>query len=919
MKKLITNFYDIRNDEWKQVLLIFSLHFILMVILYFLKPARDSLFLTENGPSELPFVYILLAVVSIPISQVLSDMMSRYPIRTVLIWTLGFLLMNLLLLRWLFRLQMDWIFMAFYVWVGIFGILVISLFWILANSVFKPAQSKRIFPFLTLGAILGAIAGSEASSITVEWFGLSTENLLYVCMFLLLPAIVFIYFIQGESQKTDKKKKTDKQSKQIESFTKAVKHVGQSKYQLAIAAIIGLTMITTTFTDYQFKAIAFEVYPEKSDLTSFMGTFYAGVSLASLGIQVLLSSQIIKKLGLTGAVLSRPAGMMIGAILMVIEPVLASVVILNGFDGATRYSIDKTGRELLFLPLPQHIKEQTKVFIDIFVDRFSRGIGGVLLLGFIVLLNWSPYMLTYMVIALLLIWIMLGIKVKRGYVDKFRHSVQKQLIGTDSLAIDLNESSIYSVFRESLKSEDSTQLLHTLHLLDNSNTEKIAEDLKPLLKYDNSEIRLKALKLLQNNERHDFSQEVMALLEDEEPEIRLEAIYYLCQHSKEDPTAVIKSYLEKDDLKLKSAAFGCASKHGDSAVDLVDTDFFEKLMSQTGKDAIVIKAQIADALGYIEDDSISRKYLSKLLEDEHPSVVRKTITSMGRLQNDRFIPLLIEKMQDFKYRFEIRKALSEYGKDRLLLYKDRFFDENLSDQVHKSIPGIFAYVDDQASVNHLLEMLDTDRPDVRYHVIKALNKLHRENPSLNVDDSIVQKRIHGEALNYFKLLNIRQIQPGNLPNQILLRAITEKMEQTKERIFRLLGLIYPTQDIYGSYLTLQSISSVKRSAAIEFLDNILRDKDHRLVFPIVDDRDDDKKIKIGRDMFELTEKRYDEGILQLIEGDDLWLKVCAIYSVSSQCPQNLQIKVKEAIQSSNEMIRETAELVQKRNSKKQNS
>lgn len=909
---MIAKFYDVRKDEWQQVLLMFGLHFILMVILYFLKPARDSLFLTENGPNELPFVYILLAVVSIPISRVLSGIMSRYPIRNVLIWILAFLLMNLLLLRWLFLLQMDWIFMAFYVWVGIFGILVISLFWILANSVFKPAQSKRIFPFLTLGAILGAIAGSEASSITVEWVGLSTENLLYVCIVLLIPAIVIIYFSPDESQKGDIKKKTGKQKKQIGSFTKAVKQIGQSKYQLTIATIIGLTMITTTFTDYQFKAIAFEVYSEKSELTSFMGTFYAGVSLASLGIQVLLSSQIIKKMGLTGAVLSRPAGMMIGAILMVIEPVLASVVILNGFDGATRYSIDKTGRELLFLPLSQHIKEQTKVFIDIFVDRFSRGIGGLFLLGFVFILNWSPYMLTYIVVVLLVVWILLGIKAKRGYVDKFRTSVQKQLIGTDSLALDLNESSIYSVFRESLKSDDSTQLLHTLHLLDKSNAEKIAKDLKPLLKHDKQEVKLKTLQLLQHVKSYDFSEEILELLEDEEPEIRLEAIYYLCQHSKEDPNAVIKSYLEKDDYKLKSAAFGCASKHGGAASDLVDEDFFETLLSQDGKDSVVIKAQIAEALGYIENDSISRKYLSKLLQDNHPSVVRKTISSMGRLQNDRFIPLLIEKMQDPDYRIEIKKALSEYGKDRLVLYKDRFFDKSSGDQIRKSIPGIFAYVNDITSVNHLLEMLDINRPDIRYHVIKALNKLHRETPSLTIDGTIIRKRINDEVLNYFKLLNIKQIQPVHLTSRILVRALQEKMEQTRERIFRLLGLIYHTQDIYGAYLTLQSMSSDKRSTAIEFLDNILREKDHKLIFPVVDDLDDDEKIRVGRELFELSEMRYDEGIFQLMNADDLWLKVCAIYSVSPQCPEYLHEKVNEATRSPIKMIRETAELVQKR-------
>lgn len=918
MKSLITKFYDIRKDEWQHVLLMFALHFLLMAVLYFLKPARDSLFLTEIGPRELPFVYILLAVVSIPVSQILSTIMSRYSIRPVLIWILTFLLANLLLLRWLFHLQMDWIYMTFYIWVGIFGILVVSLYWILANAVFNAAQSKRIFPFLTLGAILGAIAGSKASSILVTWLGLSTENLLYVCILLLLPAITVLLYISRKP--LNLKGNGGKEKQKIKnSFSKTVSYLTKSSYQLSIAAIIGLTMITTTFTDYQFKAIAFDVYPETSDLTSFMGTFYAGISLASLGIQVFLSSKIIKKLGLTGAVLSRPAGMMIGSLLMVVEPVLASIVVLNGFDGATRYSIDKTGRELLFLPLSQHTKEQTKIFIDIFVDRFSRGLGGIFLLGLVLWLNWTPYMLTYAVIALLVVWIVLGIRAKRGYVQKFRKTVQKQLIETDSLALDLNESSIYSVIRESLKSEEPSQILHTLHLLENSNIDKISGDLKHLLSHENRDVKLKALTLLQHVNDPGSTEEVITLLGDDDPEIRLETIYYLCQHTKEDPAKVIQSYLEHDDFKLKSAAIGCASKHGGSAEDLVDEDFFEKILSRRGKDAVVIKAQVAEALGYIDDDSITRKYLSKLLKDKHPSVVRKTIASMGRQKNDRFIPLLIEKLNEPEYRIEIRKALAEYGSDRLVLYKDKFFDEGLSDDVRKSIPGIFRYVQEQSSVNHLLEMLDTERPDFRYHVIKALNKVHRANPSLKANDSKIRTVIEKEVFNYFELLQIKQLQPGNRPNQILLRALTEKMEQARERIFRLLGLIYHTKDIYGAYLTLLSHSTEKRSTAIEFLDNILDASDHKLIFPIVDDLDDEQRSRIGRELFQLPAKNYADGILQLLDGDDLWLKVCAIYSVSPRCPQNLQMKVTEATRSSLELIRETAALVQKRNANKQAS
>jgi len=62
--------------------------------------------------------------------------------------------------------------------------------------------------------------------------------------------------------------------------------------------------------------------------------------------------------------------------------------------------------ELLYLPLPLALRNRVKAFIDICVDRLSRGIGGVLLL----FLTAKPLHLgvkgiAVVVIALSVVWI----------------------------------------------------------------------------------------------------------------------------------------------------------------------------------------------------------------------------------------------------------------------------------------------------------------------------------------------------------------------------------------------------------------------------------------------------------------------------------------------------------------------------------
>lgn len=890
----------------------FGLHFLLMMVFYFLKPARDSLFLNENGPDDLPYVYILLAVFSIPVAQILTRLMRKYTIRSVSIASLLFLSMNIMVIRWFILFDLQWIYMAFYIWVGIFGILVISLFWILANDVFRPAQSKRIFTFLTLGAILGAILGSQSSSILVSLGVLSTENLLYLTFGLLLLSSAVVYSMPAGLNK--KHTIDDAPEKNRYKVFGVVRYVIRSRYQLMISAIIALTMITTTFTDYQFKAIAFASYTNKDDLTAFLGMFYAGISLASLLIQVLFSNQIIKKMGLTGAILTRPVGMMFGAVMMVLEPVLASVIILNGFDGASRYSIDKTGRELLFLPLSQYVKEQTKIFIDIFVDRFSRGVAGVLLMGFIIWLPSPVYSITFVVIAFLVMWILLGYSAKKEYVRIFRSSVQKQLTDIGSVNVNLNESSILSVIKDALNSENRSQILHTLLLLENGSAEKVADELQILLSHKDRTIRLRALKLLQDVDSINLTEEIALMLADHDPEIRLETIYYLCKHSGKDPASVIKSYLNHVDYKIKSAAIGCASKHQGLTGVLVDPELFDDLISYEGKEAVVIKAQVAEALGYLKEVELAYKYLSKLLDVDHPLVLKKVLASMAQQKNDRFIPVIIGKLKDHNAGIEAQKALASYGPNYLSSFKNYFFDEAIDPETRKKIPDVLSMIPHQEAADHLFKMISIEEPAIRYHVIKNLNRLKRSHSFIEMNKAVAHGTIVREAAYYFKLLAIKLQQPLQ-SNQLLLRALEEKMQHAVERIFRLLGLIYDRNDMYGTYLSLQSVSKEKRSAAVEFLDNILSAEDQSIIIPIVDYQPDPDKFRIGQKLFNIPVYTYEDGLIYLIENEDSWLSICAIYSVSPQCPGTLQLKVKEALSARDPVIRETAELVIKRNQK----
>ena len=70
---------------------------------------------------------------------------------------------------------------------------------------------------------------------------------------------------------------------------------------------------------------------------------------------------------------------------------------------------------------------------------------------------------------------------------------------------------------------------------------------------------------------------------------------------------------------------------------------------------------------------------------------------------------------------------------------------------------------------------------------------------------------------------------------LLHQALLENMEREKERVLRLLSLIYPPEDIGSATAALHSGSRAKQAQAIEFLDNLLTGDVKRYVFPLFDD------------------------------------------------------------------------------------
>ena len=473
-------------------------YYLVLVTYYFLKPARDSLFLVEIGPEQLPVVFMLIAVVAAPVTTFYARAGRALRLNQLVLATTATLIANLLILRWIIGFDAPWVFYVFYLWVSIYGVLSTSQFWLLANAMFDASQAKRLFVLFGLAGIVGAFTGGEVTGFIVETWNVSTQDLLYFCVgFLALTAVLTqAAWRLGGPEGVPAPAGPAASDASTHRIGDVVATLRQSRHLRLIVGVIAMTMATASFVDFQFKAVSVDAFPVTQDLTVFLGKFYGRLSLLSFVLQLLLSYRFLRRLGVGGVLLLLPFALLGASTLMMAAPGLIAAVLLRGSDGVLKYSIDKTGRELLFLPVPLAVKKRVKVFIDIVVDRWSRGLAGALLLLCTAVLGLSVRQPSIVVVGLLVAWITVALLIRREYVNTFRKALERRQIDPSDLRVDLTDASTIDTIRATVRSGNTRQITYALDLLAGVRDDRAVDLVRPLLGHESGDVRLRAIRAL---------------------------------------------------------------------------------------------------------------------------------------------------------------------------------------------------------------------------------------------------------------------------------------------------------------------------------------------------------------------------------------------------------------------------------------
>jgi AAA family ATP:ADP antiporter len=919
----LSRFFDIRSGEARRVGIMVSFLFFLLAANNVIKVVRDSLFLSRFPITDLPYVYLLAAVIAGVIITVYTRYTVRLPLYRLMLGSNAFIISNVIMFWFLIVVfNLAWAIYAFYVWSAIVSVLAVAQFWTFAGLIFTSREAKRLFGIFNAGGSLGAVLAGFGSGWAVNLF-MGTDELFWLIGALFAGAFGVVWLAGKELRELQTVAVTEipasKETKASQQ-TSALGPIRASRYLQLIAGAIFVSVAVSTLIDFQFKAAAKTAYPSADGLTAFFGSYYAWVAIITFLSQAVLTGRLLTAFGLIPSLFLLPAGLLAGSLGILVWPGLFSTTATRLTDAVLRTSVNQSGMEILYLPLSATVKRRVKTFLDVVLQRLGDGAAGLIVLFYtLFMMRSDPTSLGYFSLGLIIIWAIFIFVLQSGYLEALRAGLEARAITWEGGDINYADKQTIEAVLQNLQKEDEGALLFGLDLAEKLDPEVIVPRLPlSLLQHPSALVRTRSLKLFATSTEPEKLKEIVRLLEDENGEVQAEAINVVCAIRKEDAIPLMRPYLESTDPRVQRSAIECLLHHGDAEIREVALTTFRKMITNPGTDGAAGRIEAARLMGEVHDPEFSG-YLSKLIrEDPSIPVIREALAAAGKRKEPTLLRDIIMRLCGPKTKSWARQALIEYGGAAVETLREALLDSNISRDIRLSIPRTLSKIASPDAMDALLSGLNQDDGSLRYKIILGLEEIARRLPNLRIDRPIIEMAIVSEARRYYRRFltffglfgdgNDRPVNDGGLLRQTLL----ENMEREKERVLRLLSLIYPPEDIGTATAALRSDSPAKQAQAIEFLDNLLTGDVKRHVFPLFDDAPGTERFEKFLALLGLTSFDGETALQELLKQDDVWLKAATIWEIGLRGFRDFRGELQQYLNSKEPVLKETAELVMSR-------
>ncbi len=887
--------FDVRPGEYRRTVFM-SLYLLFVLFAYYvLKSASEAMFLNKFDIDKLPNLYILMAVFGGALAYVYSKLAARTSLRTAVTWTM-FLSIACLLAMWFpLRFRQSTMVYVFAVWVRLFSVVTVTQGWVVASNLFDPREAKRVYGLLGMGMVLGAVFGGEFTTQMVRFIG--TDNLLFASAPLVLMAYgCYLVAVTGRRAQPVASAKASSSEETDFSFKDVANDIARNRHLQVLIALMTMQFIVDTLIDYQFKYMAKAAY-HGDDLTAFLGRFYGRyLNITEIALQLFFTTAVVRRLGVGGTLQVMPVSLAAASVFTFVSPTVFSASLARLVEASTRYTLSRTGTELFYMPLPLELRNRIKAFIDIFVDRAARGVSGLMLILF-TQLKFGVRGVAVVTIVITIPWILFTIRAHREYVKTIRRRLESRRLDFESARVSVGDADTIRVLETTAFAANPRQAAYALSLLGSTQGYDVKPVLMKLVESPLPEVRAQVYTLARTCGLDDLSGRAQDEIRANAPGPAMrQAVVYLLTVSS-DQLKLSRELLDNPNPAVQEGVVEALTAQPQAASEIISHEWISTNAGHEDWRRRTLTASVVAARG---DQGTEAIY--SLLADPDPRVAEAACRAAGVLRNRGYIFALSRLLSNYRVRGAAIDALAQYGPGICGTLGDMLADEDLPQAVRVQIPRVLRRISHQRSVDVLVEGYKNADPAVSDAALKALARMREAAPKLTVDASFLKQHILNEAHRYYDLgaalsSMTENLDPAHAAVSLLVRSLKERQARTLKRLFRLLGLQYPSNEMYSAYLALSQKAGDKHSNAVEFLDNVLDQDLKRVIVPMLDAPE--RLREQGEALFGIEHQTAEAVIRGLVHSTDSWLAACAMAAAGELRLRALAADIAEASKKAN--------------------
>ncbi|MBS3755760.1 MAG: cyclic nucleotide-binding domain-containing protein [Desulfobacterales bacterium] len=846
MRNWLLKWLKLHEEEIAIFLWAATLLFLLRSSGMILNNYAETAFLKRYGVEYLPIVNMLNSVATFVLTGLLAVFMARVTGTRLLAMLFIFCGLSVGAIRFLIPMGYDLIYPVLFMLKSQFELLEALLFWNLANDLFNTRQSKRIFPLLTAGGVIGLIIGSFGTPYLADW--LRFDNLLLVYLAVSLVGAMTVKAMQVHMREispgTHRVKRVAGRPPLKQQLRSVLPLIRESTLVKIVLVLTFMPNVVIPIMNYQFNYAADAYFASESGLLAFFSYFRGVLNIISL-ILLLFVGRLYGRFGLPVALMFHPANYAIAFIAFLTRFDIFSAIYARMSTNILRTTINMPANSILIGLFPESYRAMVRPFLRGTVVRLALLVGSGLIL--VSTQFFHPRYLSLVALPFVLAWFAAPIILKRKYPAILMNLISRNMLDLKSL----EEQNLGNLFKkdrvggelvQSFLEAEGEDALWYARLLKNLDVENIDALILESIRKQNVPVKIQMLDMLSATPGADASRVLEQMLQSREdpqltvavtktikrtgsgtpgirnkletlvmhphPEVRGNAAGCLYQDTPGKYKPKIDAWLYSREIQQRRAGVIAAGETGDHGYAAV----LEKMLKDGANEAIY--ADLLAALAKLAPAEVNHLAVGFL---DHPDAeIRRTALETLDVSDEAVFRQVIRHLGDA--------------------------DETIAGMARKKILSA-GYVNGQA----LIEALNRPNRRQREAIFDLLEALKIR------DLDLLRFTRQGLEQAYTFLARISALEklPESRGKALLREHLYQKKELVLENTFRVLSIHDRNGQMRTVFRGLFTGSQRQRANSIELLGDIMDRKLFEMAEPLLEEASLSNILTAGRKFFRL--------------------------------------------------------------------